>query len=83
VLETGPGAWELRAHGKQRSMKNKAVSTIKAVPTPTHMMMVQLCKNGLLKAVISQNTDGLHRRSGLSKKELFELHGNSNLEICK
>jgi NAD-dependent SIR2 family protein deacetylase len=38
---------------------------------------------GVLKALISQNTDGLHRRSGVDPSKLFELHGNSNLERCR
>ena len=45
VLETGPGAWELRAKGEQRdSHKHKTTTTLKAVPTITHMTLVQLHK---------------------------------------
>lgn len=39
--------------------------TTKAIPTATHMMFVKLHEEGIIKAVISQNCDGLHRRSGL------------------
>lgn len=35
-----------------------------------------------MKQIISQNTDGLHRRSGVTCTQLCELHGNSNLEKC-
>eukprot|EP00118_Oscarella_pearsei_P009936 m.58799 g.58799 ORF g.58799 m.58799 type:complete len:423 (+) comp34829_c0_seq1:408-1676(+) len=82
VLKTGPGVWELKAKKKGRSSSHKTIATTKAIPTPTHMLMVKLCQEGILKAVVSQNTDGLHRRSGIAKKDLFELHGNSNLEKC-
>ena len=67
-MAIGPGVWELRAHGKQRSASAKATATTKAIPTPTHMMFVKLMEVGLLKTVISQNCDGLHRRSGLPVK---------------
>ncbi|XP_064404500.1 NAD-dependent protein deacylase sirtuin-6-like [Halichondria panicea] len=82
-LETGPGAWELRAKGIGRDIrKHKTTSVTKAIPTPTHMSFVQLMEKGILHAVVSQNCDGLHRRSGLPTSRLYELHGNSNVEKC-
>lgn len=68
MMYVGPGAWELRAHGQMRSANIKVTRTTKAIPTPTHMMFVKLVEQGLLKAVVSQNCDGLHRRSGLPVK---------------
>lgn len=58
----GPeGAWTLRAQGKQ----SKAANTLTAIPTPTHMALVELQNRGILKYLVSQNCDGLHRRSGI------------------
>ncbi|XP_065912209.1 NAD-dependent protein deacetylase-like isoform X2 [Dysidea avara] len=82
-LETGPGVWELNAHKQARGATHKTTSTTKAIPSSTHMLLVKMQQEGILKGVVSQNTDGLHKRSGLPKKALFELHGNSNLEKCE
>ena len=60
----GPsGAWTLRAQGKELNFK--AEITLQAIPTPTHMALVELQNRGILKYLISQNCDGLHRRSGI------------------
>ena len=47
------------------------------------MMLVKLMEEGILKGLISQNTDGLHRKSGIRVEKFAELHGNTNLEKCK
>ncbi|KAL2673772.1 hypothetical protein Neosp_012216 [[Neocosmospora] mangrovei] len=78
----GPeGAWTLRAQGRART--TKAVSTLQAVPTPSHMALMELQNRGILKYLVSQNCDGLHRRSGIRPDMISELHGNSNRECCR
>ncbi|KAI4863352.1 DHS-like NAD/FAD-binding domain-containing protein [Hypoxylon rubiginosum] len=77
----GPeGIWTLRAQGRQRT---SPVDTLQAVPTATHMALVGLQRRGLLKYLISQNCDGLHRKSGILPDKISEVHGNSNREYCK
>ena len=84
ILPTGPGVWELRDHpGAKRSSNARTTSSTKAIPSVTHMALVELARRNLLHFVVSQNTDGLHLRSGLPSIMLAELHGNSNLETCQ
>ena len=69
-----------------KSPANKATlrtSIQKAYPTKTHMGMVELTEKNHLKFIVSQNVDGLHRKSGIPPENLAELHGNTNLEVCK
>jgi len=47
------------------------------------MSIVRLAEKGIVKYLVSQNTDGLHRKSGIDPSKLSELHGNSNLEQCE
>ena len=82
VLPTGPGCWEKKAQGKSPAKAKIRVEMSKAIPTPTHMALVRLMDEGLLKYLISQNVDGLHRRSGIDPAKLAEVHGNTNLEKC-
>jgi NAD-dependent SIR2 family protein deacetylase len=77
----GPmGVWTRKAQGQAPIA---GTSTVKALPTKTHMGIVELHRRGILRYVISQNCDGLHRRSGLPASAISELHGNSNIEICE
>ncbi|KAL8866493.1 MAG: hypothetical protein Q9174_006274 [Haloplaca sp. 1 TL-2023] len=63
----GPdGVWTLKRQGRMRDLK--AVNTVKAIPTPTHMALVELQNRGILKYLVSQNCDGLHRKSGVLPK---------------
>ena len=59
---------------------NKTIQ--KAKPTLTHMALAELMRQDLLKYIISQNIDGLHRRSGIDPNKLADLHGNTNIEVC-
>jgi len=80
VLPTGPGLWELPKN--ERPQKNLLDVCVKAAPGRTHKIMASLWRAGLLKHIISQNVDGLHRKSGIPAENLSELHGNLYVERC-
>ncbi|MEZ0249165.1 MAG: NAD-dependent protein deacetylase [Thermoproteus sp.] len=46
----------------------------RASPNPAHYALAELERLGVLKAVITQNVDGLHARAG--SQRVLELHGN-------
>ena len=52
-------------------------------PTYTHEALAKLLELGYLKHILSQNTDGLHRLSGVPRDKISELHGNSFHERCE
>lgn len=45
-----------------------------AEPNPAHYTLARLEKEGKLKAIITQNIDGLHQKAG--SKNVLELHGS-------
>ncbi len=55
---------------------------MKAKPNAAHMAVFELYEMGLVKAVITQNIDGLHQASGLGEDAIIELHGNSRRIRC-
>eukprot|EP01080_Neovahlkampfia_damariscottae_P008074 gene8074-12535_t len=75
----GPkGVWTLRDKG----MTPDGIEMDQAFPTYSHYALVELMSKGILKYVVSTNVDGLHRRSGIPKEKISELHGNSYKEYC-
>jgi NAD+-dependent protein deacetylase sirtuin 6 len=54
----------------------------KAQPTLTHRAIATLAHTGRLKFCITQNVDGLHRRSGLLRSQHAVLHGCAFTEKC-
>lgn len=53
-----------------------------AKPNASHHALVELQRLGRLRFLITQNTDGLHRDSGIRPELLAELHGNGRLVRC-
>lgn len=49
-------------------------------PNMAHIVLAKLERMGLLKAVITQNIDGLHQEAG--NKIVYELHGTAKYAIC-
>lgn len=53
-----------------------------AEPNRGHLAVAALVSRGVASAVITQNVDGLHQRSGVPDERVIELHGNSTYATC-
>jgi len=53
---------------------------IDAKPNTAHIVLAELEQKGILKAVITQNIDGLHQQAG--SKNVIELHGSVYRNYC-
>jgi NAD-dependent SIR2 family protein deacetylase len=51
-------------------------------PNASHLALFELQRLDKLRFLVTQNTDNLHRRSGISPEFLAELHGNGQLMRC-
>ena len=54
----------------------------KAEPNAGHRALAKLVERGKMTAIITQNVDGLHQRSGVPESRIIELHGNSTYATC-
>jgi len=52
----------------------------KAEPNPAHYTLAKWEKEGLLKAIITQNIDNLHQKAG--SRNVIEYHGNTRQAVC-
>ena len=71
--------WEERPEEFYRFYRDKLI--VKgAKPNAAHLRLAKLEREGRLKAVITQNIDGLHQKAG--SQEVLELHGSVLRNHC-
>jgi NAD-dependent deacetylase len=68
---------------RQRAWQNR-VRWIDNDPKPNdgHKALVRLQERGQLRAVVTQNVDGLHQRAGIDADIVHEVHGNIHRSRC-
>ncbi len=49
-------------------------------PNPAHYFLAELEQSGKLRAVVTQNIDGLHTKAG--SRKVFEIHGSTERNYC-
>ena len=77
----GPdGVWTRRDAGLPAPAWRVPVGQVQ--PNAAHLALVALQRLGKLQFLITQNTDNLHRQSGIDPERLAELHGNGQLLRC-
>lgn len=57
-----------------------AVNSESARPNAAHLALANLENRGIIKAVITQNIDGLHHKAG--SQHVLELHGTAQTATC-
>lgn len=63
-----------------RFYRNKMLC-LDAKPNAAHLKLAQWEREGKLKAVVTQNIDGLHQAAGSEK--VYELHGSVHRNFCE
>ncbi|HEY8450989.1 MAG TPA: Sir2 family NAD-dependent protein deacetylase [Natronosporangium sp.] len=53
-----------------------------AEPNAGHRALVDLERSGRLRALITQNIDGLHQRAGSGEDTVIEIHGTMREAVC-
>ncbi|MDO4282280.1 MAG: NAD-dependent protein deacylase [Clostridia bacterium] len=56
------------------------MNSLEYQPSITHYKLTKLEQSGKLKAIITQNIDGLHQKAG--SKNVYELHGSIMRNYC-
>ncbi len=56
------------------------MNSLKYMPNIAHKKLAELEKAGKIKAIVTQNIDGLHQKAG--SKNVFELHGSVHRNYC-
>lgn len=68
---------------RRLAWRNRLVHPVwKAVPNAGHRAVLSLQRQGRLVAVLTQNIDELHQRSGIPADRVVELHGSMWRVVC-
>lgn len=67
-------------HQKFYEFYRREMLHVNAQPNEAHLALAKLESMGKLRAVITQNIDGLHQRAG--SKKVLELHGSVHRNYC-
>jgi len=69
-------SWQMHARGELWGARSNAG------PNPGHRAVAALWDSGRMIGCITQNVDGLHRKSGLPDAALAEVHGDVRSVVC-
>ncbi len=72
---------EMRRESWRRKLTFDETMTV-AEPNAGHNAIAELVEQGRLAAVVTQNIDGLHQKSGVPPNQIIELHGNATYATC-
>ena len=73
-------AWRRDPDRFWRFYSDRFASLVDKRPNEAHEVLAELERRGLIKAVITQNVDRLHRVAGTQR--LIEVHGSIEFSVC-
>ena len=73
-------AWRRDPDGFWKFYGDRFVSLFDKQPNDAHLVLAELERRGLVRAVITQNVDRLHRRAG--SERVIEVHGSIDYSVC-
>jgi NAD-dependent deacetylase len=72
---------EMRRESWRRKFASEK-TIAEAAPNAGHLAVATWVGRGDVSAIITQNIDGLHQKSGIPDHQVIELHGNSTYASC-
>lgn len=75
------GSEEMRREYWRRKLATDTLVS-QAEPNRGHRAVAELFRQGKASAIITQNVDGLHQKSGVAPDRVIELHGNTTYAHC-
>jgi len=75
-ISTSAGVGQAAAGSKGAAKKGGLRGATKCSPTPTHLALAELSRQGLIHSWVQQNHDGLPQKGGYPQEDIIEVHGS-------